>query len=158
MKTYDRNTMGIEFENEFRSKCTTFSMAKFGKNLVTLTSRQDDYHKGTDFKYRGVRVDPTTYMSGKDNTMKFKSHIELRTFTQDLNKIIIKVEFGIRTGNKVRKFDEPVLVIGMNIPDLKVEWSEVMALLDKHTHVIMEHGISLYNKAIHKNGRMGVPA
>lgn len=158
MKKYNRDSLGIEFESEFVSKCTHFSMRHLGKNLVTVATRRQDLHEGTDFIFDGVRIDPTMNFAGKDNTLQFRNST-LNLVLKTLNgNVTIKVDYGIRTGNAVAKFNEPVLVIGFSTSEIVDEWNHVMKVLDRHIGTILDKGISLYDKAMRKYGPAGVPA
>lgn len=92
---------GVEFEEEV-----------FGELNIKRASREDDLFKGIDFRSNGLPVDLTYNFVGKDHTEKVgEYHLSCGS----------TVEFGIRTGNSHKgytQFEEPVLVIGVELPDV----------------------------------------
>ena len=123
---------GLAFERFVISGLNSFFTNKSGINIFKGT-RSDDKLHGTDFFVdfadypKPIRCDFTLNFSGKDH-MPFISQyiIELKD-PPPINDHTIHL--GVRTGNNDHEFNEPVIVVGMNITPHQI-YDEVYASYD----------------------------
>ena len=109
IKKLKKSSVGIRFEID--AKAAFFEAARNCKNVnYEDVNDEEDAYEGTDFMFMGYRVDVTYFFSGKDNTT---------TLVAKPSFIGSDLKIGLRTGNSHRVFDEPVIVIGFDLPDNK---------------------------------------
>lgn len=91
------------------------SMSKFQDDpfkAVRNSSPIQDKNEGTDLFYQGIRIDITLNFDGKVCTKKIGESYERDSFGS--------VRFGLRSGNGLKFFSEPVLVIGFDLFSIPV--------------------------------------
>ena len=77
--------------------------------VLKCTKTYLDTSEGTDVILGGIRVDITTGLADKSYTYICPKYYTLKSSYGNF-----KIEFGVRFGNGIDKFEIPVLVIGFN--------------------------------------------
>ena len=152
---------GLAFESYIIVKIETFFQNKDGTN-VTQSKLKADKLKGTDFFLtseefdRPIRCDFTFNFDGKDN-MPFKSkyvmHLSNTPYGYDHD-----IHFGVRTANAKENFNEPVIVVGMNMTSAQIRKEvyesyarEDIDLKDPIDHLTNKHStVDIYDDKGHK--------
>lgn len=125
-------SLGIEFEGDIADAIqATYNDLKYA-------SQYEDRNNGTDAFLWGVRIDFTYNFYGKNNTEQLSANVELPCG--------IDVRYGVRTGNEVVSFKEPVLVIGVDCDshELRYQYDRIVSEIKTRAHEIIETGIDMF--------------
>ena len=123
---------GSFFESEAVHAIDCNLSPKQKKMLSDLIGTDEDKYHGTDFKFYGIRYDITLKApEGKDNLHLFKEKFFLRGLCD-------YVWFGIRFGNAVAKFSEPVVVLGLDVKSCKEKGFNIDSICDVFCSSIMD--------------------
>lgn len=130
--------LGKEFEDTISAAFYEYFRRRGAeKDCKQVTGTLSDYYGGTDLEIMGVPVDVTYYFKGKDHTVILPSEVETPVST---------IKYGVRTGNGHVKFQQPVLVIGVDEEDSFIRmFLERLAECVKHmARKILETGFDAY--------------
>ena len=131
-KTKEQPNDGYALERFTISNLCSFFKTKPGIDIVSGT-HSDDKERGTDFFVyladypKPIRCDFTLNFDGKDH-MPLVSKYDVELTQQPLINDHT-IHFGVRTGNNTADFNEPVIVVGMNIPPSEIK-DEIYASYD----------------------------
>lgn len=132
MEELEKKT-GYRFEEKMAGLIRTFASAeneqrkKAGNKSLDVVKydETEDMMNGTDIMLRDkseffghngtIRFDVTHHFSKKDNMPFVKSKINEPFIIEGLDGHDYEFQYGIRTGNPHRNFEEPVIVIGFDI-------------------------------------------
>lgn len=103
----NKNKPGFDYEANM-GQIFSHSLRKYPGLFQDVRGTDEDILRGTDYIINTCRVDFTMYFQGKDNVIQLPEVIALKNSGVDL-------KLGIRTGNGKVKFEEPVLVIGIDL-------------------------------------------
>lgn len=116
----EHTTSGHEFEKAMAEPIAAYCLSE-GLDHKIVTDTREDWFDGTDFRvYSGL--DMLTYNSGIlriDFTHDFDGKDNMPVTWDPTPGLMLRgrpLKFGIRTGNTVEGFKEPVVVIGVNMP------------------------------------------
>ena len=133
---YSNKPTGKDFETSVINVLKrTFKDSKTFE-IKDLRGTKEDIQNGTDFTCGEIRIDLTMNIDHKDNMVFIKE--------TDLDPVCgFPIKMGIRKGNnhngKTHEFNEPVVVIGLNMPPALYDQYEddIKIYMQKHSEELM---------------------
>jgi hypothetical protein len=130
--------IGKTFETEFFGTLAV-AINKNGVDSIVSTIDSDlDKFFGTDAIFDDIRIDFTSDFSNKDH-MKFVSKNSIKTRFGN-------IMFGVRTGNNVAEFDEPVVVVGIDMfaGAMRTNMDAFFEAVQKNATEIMDNIVNVF--------------
>ena len=135
-----RKAFGKEFESRFDDALLEYARSH-NSDLKFCMDTDQDYFEGTDFTMDGIRSDVTVDFFMKDNTECLDSRW--------LAWAGVRVNYGVRRGNRKTAFAVPVLVIGFDFVDSSPRAVDYFfEQLGSHMSEIINDGADLYLNAV----------
>ena len=118
---------------------------KHNSDLRRLLNSAMDREEGTDLIFNGIRIDLTTFITGKDHVqVLYEEELTWFKWTR------VKVRYGVRFGNRVSDFQIPVLVIGFEFATMTRDiMNSFYEDVKKHIGDIVDLGSDLYLDAVY---------
>lgn len=139
--TMAQHAFGKDFESRFADTLTEYAR-KNHSSLQFWTDTETDRYEGTDFTLDGIRNDVTVDFISKDNTELLDS--------KWLAWAGVRVNYGVRRGNRWTEFTVPVLVIGFDFVDSRPRAIDFFfEQLESHIDEIINDGADLYLDAVY---------
>ena len=133
-RVYQSESFGKEFEELVVFALAEFLRKKYGANSYSFATEVMDKIHGTDFTALEVPIDVTLNAKYKDHTSWLKSI--------DFNWLNVKL--GLRTRNKVAKFEKPVLVLGFDGEITRQNLAFIIGIIKKNVEQILEAAWDTY--------------
>lgn len=138
-RSYSKKT-GHQLESDLIDTFGSYYRIKYGKidyNVFRSATQEEDLEFGTDAFVCGLPVDFTYDFYGKKNMVRTSTTVDLLG--------IGKIRFGVRTANGRRKFDSPVLVIGIDTPlNVRTYMANIIDAIRKNIEHIVNTGSDVY--------------